>query len=59
MLVVARGLMSDPAVLLLEEPSAGLADDAVEALKTAIESLTAAVVLSDQRLSAIARVASV
>jgi branched-chain amino acid transport system ATP-binding protein len=59
MLVVARGLMSDPAVLLLEEPSAGLADDAVEALRIAIESLTAAVVLSDQRLSEIARVASV
>lgn len=58
MLVVARGLMSDPAVLLLEEPSAGLADDALEVLRNALLDLPAAIVVADQRLSGIARAAS-
>ncbi len=58
MLVVARGLMSDPAVLLLEEPSAGLADDALAVLRDALLELPAAIVLADNRLSAIARAAS-
>jgi branched-chain amino acid transport system ATP-binding protein len=58
LLVVARGLMSDPAVLLLEEPSAGLADDALAALREALLSLAAALVVADNRLSGIARAAS-
>ncbi|MBE2317540.1 ATP-binding cassette domain-containing protein [Solirubrobacter sp. CPCC 204708] len=58
LLVVARGLMSDPRVLALEEPSAGLADDAVEALRQALQALDAAIVLADNRLSGIARAAS-
>jgi ABC-type branched-subunit amino acid transport system ATPase component len=56
--VVARGLMSDPAVLLLEEPSAGLADDALAVLREVLLELPAAVVLADNRLSGTARAAS-
>jgi branched-chain amino acid transport system ATP-binding protein len=58
LLVVARGLMSDPAVLLLEEPSAGLADDALAVLREVLLELPAAVVLADNRLSGTARAAS-
>jgi branched-chain amino acid transport system ATP-binding protein len=53
MLVVARGLMTAPLVLLLDEPSAGLGPPAIEALAGALGEIRAtgtAVLLADEGL---------
>ena len=55
LLVIARALMGEPALLVLEDPSAGLAPPAVTAVAAAIEGLT--VLIADERL-ALARAAA-
>ncbi|WP_053227869.1 ATP-binding cassette domain-containing protein [Solirubrobacter soli] len=49
LLVIARALMGAPDLLILEEPSAGLAPPAVQAVAAALEGLT--VLIADEQLA--------
>ncbi|MDA0183379.1 ATP-binding cassette domain-containing protein [Solirubrobacter phytolaccae] len=49
LLVIARALMGAPALLVLEDPSAGLAPPAVEAVARALRGLT--VLIAEERLA--------
>jgi branched-chain amino acid transport system ATP-binding protein len=49
LLVVARALMGAPDLLILEEPSAGLAPPAIDAVAEALEGLT--VLIADEQLA--------
>ena len=55
LLVVARALMGAPELLVLEDPSAGLAPDAIDAVARAIEGLT--VLIADEHLALAERAA--
>jgi branched-chain amino acid transport system ATP-binding protein len=57
MLVIARGLMTEPRVLILDEPSAGLGPTVVEALATTLEAIGAALLLADEGLVLVRRLA--
>jgi branched-chain amino acid transport system ATP-binding protein len=60
MLVIARGLMSEPRALILDEPSAGLGPTVIEALAGALEAIRAggtAVLLADEGLQLVRRLA--
>ena len=49
LLVIARALMGAPDLLILEEPSAGLAPRAIEAVADALRGLT--VLIADEQLA--------
>jgi ABC-type branched-subunit amino acid transport system ATPase component len=60
MLVIARGLMTEPRILILDEPSAGLGPPAVEALAGALEAIRdagTAVLIADEGLRLVRRLA--
>jgi ABC-type branched-subunit amino acid transport system ATPase component len=58
--VIARGLMTEPRILILDEPSAGLGPPAVEALAGALEAIRdagTAVLIADEGLRLVRRLA--
>jgi branched-chain amino acid transport system ATP-binding protein len=55
LLVIARALMGEPDLLVLEDPSAGLAPAAIDAVAEAIEGLR--VLIADEHLALAARAA--
>ena len=60
MLVIARGLMTEPRVLILDEPSAGLGPTVIEALAQALETIRdagTATLLADEGLRLVRRLA--
>lgn len=60
MLVIARGLMTEPRALLLDEPSAGLGPTVIDALAGALEEIRAAgtaILLADEGLALTRRLA--